>query len=85
MKDSEFFSGQLQLLYYKYHKINPVHDGSYIYSPDLIKSEKATINPINKKDNKCFQYAVTVTLNHEEIGKHAERITKTKPFINKYK
>ena len=24
-------------------------------------------------------------LNHEEIGEHAERITKVKPFINKYK
>ena len=43
------------------------------------------MNPINKKDSKCFQYAVTVELNHEEIGKHAERVTKIKPFINKYK
>ena len=24
-------------------------------------------------------------LNHEEIGKHAEEITKIKPFMNKYK
>ena len=28
--------------------------------------------------------AITVALNHEEIGKHSERITKIKPFINKY-
>ena len=28
---------------------------------------------------------MTLALNHEEIGKHAERITKVKPFINKYK
>ena len=28
---------------------------------------------------------VTVALNHEEIGKKTERITKIKPFINKYK
>ena len=27
---------------------------------------------------------MTVGLNYEEIGKHAERITKIKPFINKY-
>ena len=46
--------------------------------------KKATINPINKKDNKSFQYAVTVALNHEEIRKHSERITKIKPFVNKY-
>ena len=48
------------------------------------KKNNTTINPVNKKDNKCFQYAVTVALNHEEIGKHSERITKIKPFINKY-
>ena len=29
-----------------------------------------------KKDKKCFQYAVTFALNHEERGKHSERITK---------
>ena len=27
------------------------------------------MNPISKKDNKCFQYAVTVALNYEEIKK----------------
>ena len=47
------------------------------------KQKKGTINSINKKDNKCFQYAVTVALNYEEIGKHPERITQIKPFINK--
>ena len=34
-----------------------------------MKNKKAAINPINKEDNKCCQYAVTVTLNHEEIKK----------------
>ena len=29
-------------------------------TPDWIKNIKAIISPINKKDNKCFQYAVTV-------------------------
>ena len=73
------------LLYYKCHKINLNHDGSYIDSPDWIKNKNATMNPINKKDNKCFQYAVTVALNHEEIKKDPQRITKIKPFINKCK
>ena len=50
----------------------------------LEKNEKATINPINKKDNKSFQYAVTVALYREEIGKHSGRITKIKSFISKY-
>ena len=38
--------------------------------------KKATINPGNNKDNKCFQYAVTVALNHKEIKKDPQRITK---------
>ena len=50
----------------------------------IINAIKATINPINKKDNKCFQYAITVGLDCKEIGKHPERTTKTKSFINKY-
>ena len=62
-------------MYYKCHKINPNRGGSYIDSPDCIKNKK-TINPINKNDNKYFQHAVTVTLNHEQIQKHPERITK---------
>ena len=32
----------------------------------------ATINPINEKYHKYFQYAVTVTLSHEKIGEHPE-------------
>ena len=48
------------------------------------KNKKAKINPINKDNNKCFQYAVTVGLNHEEIKKDPQGITKCKPFINKY-
>ena len=39
---------------------------------------------INVINNKCFQYAITVALNYEEIGKHAGRITKIKTFINRY-
>ena len=31
-------------------------------SPDWIKNKKVTIISINKKDDKCFQYPVTVAL-----------------------
>ena len=31
-----------------------------------------------------FQYAVTVALNHEQIREHPEKISKIKPFIDKY-
>ena len=40
--------------------------------------------PLIKKDNKCFQYAITVTLDREEIKKDLQRLTKIKPFANKY-
>ena len=65
-------------------KINPNRGESYVDSPDWIKNKKTTINPINKKYNNCFQYAVTVMLNHEEIKRDLQRIIKIKPFINKY-
>ena len=84
MRGSEFVFNYVQLLYYKYHKINFSRGGSYIDSPYWIKIKNAAINLINKKDNKCFQYAVTVALNHEEIKKYPQRIIKIKPFINKY-
>ena len=38
------------------------------------KIKNATVNPINKKSNKCFQYAVTSALNHEEIKKDWEGV-----------
>ena len=45
----------------------------------MIKNKKATINPkIN--DNKWFQYAIKVVLNHENIVKDPQRLSKIKPF-----
>ena len=84
MKCGEFVFDYIHLLCFKCHKIYPGPGGSYINSPDSIKNKKAAINPINKKDNKCFQYVVTVTLHYEEIKEDLQIITKMKPFINKY-
>ena len=84
MKDTEFFFDFVHLLYYKYHKINPNQGGSYLKTLNWMKNKKATINRINKKDNICFYYTVTVALNCEETKKDPQRITKIKPFINKY-
>ena len=47
-------------------------------------NKQAAINHINKKDNKCFQCAVIVALNHKKIGKNSKRMTKIKPLINKF-
>ena len=84
MKRSEFVFDYIYLLYYKCQKMNPNRGGSYIDSPDWIKNKKPAINSINKKDNNCFQYAITAALNHEEMKKDPQRITKIKPFINKH-
>ena len=65
MKDTEFVFDYVQLFHYKCHKVYPNRGGSYIDSPDWTKNKKATTNPINKKDNKCFQYALTFALNYE--------------------
>ena len=48
-----------------------------------LDKKKATIN-LKHTDDKCFQYAVTVTLNYEEIKWNLERVSNIKPFINKY-
>ena len=83
MLGSEFFFDYVHLLYCKCHETNPNCGRSYISSPDWIKNKQVTINYISK-DNKCFQYAVTVALSYEEIKKDARRITKAKRFRNKY-
>ena len=36
-------------------------------SPDWIASKKATINPKNEKDNKCFQWSIIAGLNYNKI------------------
>ena len=73
IKGSEFVFDYVHLLYYKCHKINLNRGGSYINSTDWIKSKKATINPINKKDHKYFQCAITVALNHKELKKEPQK------------
>ena len=66
------------------HNIKLKRGSSYIDSPKSIENKKATINPKNTKDNKCLQYAITVALHHQEIGKDPQRLSKIKPFINNY-
>ena len=80
MKGSEFVFDNVDSLYYKLHKISLNRGGSYIDSPKWLKNKKATINRKNN-DDKCFQYDLTVALNHEQIKKEPQRITKIKPFI----
>ena len=59
-------------------------DESYIEPHEWLKNKKATINPKNKNDVNCFQYAITVALNHQNIGRDPQKISKIKRFINQY-
>ena len=53
-------------MYYDLNKTSLSRGRSYIHSPEWLKDKKATLNPKNN-DGKCFQYAITVALNHEKI------------------
>lgn len=48
------------------------------------KTKATIIKPINKEDNKYFQYVVTITLNHRKNEKNPEKISKIKRFIHKH-
>ena len=81
MRGSEFVYDSVDVLYYNLNKVSLSRGGSYIDSPKWLKNKKATINPKNE-DDKCFHYALTVALNHEQIKNNPERISKIKPFID---
>ena len=66
-RGSEFTHESLVLLNYYFQKIDIKRAESYIKSPDWLVNKRATINPKNKKDNKCFQYAITIALNYNKI------------------
>ena len=83
MRGSEFEFDGVNFLYYDFNKTSINRGGSYIDSPKWLKDRKSTINPKNN-DEKCFQYAVTLTLNLDKIIKDPQRVSKIKPFIEKY-
>ena len=81
---SEFIFDSVNSLHYHLQKTSLKRTGSsYIDSPEWLKNKKATINPKNYDDN-CFQYALTVALNYQNIKKDPQRILKIKSFINQY-
>ena len=53
-------------MHYDLNKISLSGSGSYIDSPEWLKTKPPTIKPKNNHD-KCFQYALTVALNYEQI------------------
>ena len=83
MRGSEFEFDGVNFLYYDFNKTSINRGGSYTDSPKWLKDKKSTINPKNN-DDRCFQYAVTLALNLDKIKKDPQRVSKIKPFIEKY-
>ena len=81
---SNFIFENVDLLHYYFHKIDVQRGESYIESPEWIKNKKATINPKNINDDNCFQYSVSVALDHKNIGRDPQRISKIKPFVSQH-
>ena len=78
-KGSQFTHENVVLLYYFFQKIDIRRAGSYIKSPEWLVHKNATINPKNEKDNKCFQYVITIALNYNKIEKkYLQKIEKIK-------
>ena len=71
MRGSDFEFDGINFLYYDF-KTSIYRGGTYIDSPKWLKDKKSTINPKNN-DDKCFQYAVTLALNLDNIEKKSSK------------
>ena len=83
MRGLDFEFDGVNFLYYDFNEISLNRGGSYKDSPKWLKDKKSTIN-IKNNDDKCFQYAATLTLNLDKIKRDPQRISKIKPFIDQY-
>ena len=63
---SNFVFESVNLLSYHIHKTTLKRGKLYIKSPEWVLNKRATINPKNK-GNKCFQYSITVAMNHKTL------------------
>ena len=81
MRGSDLEFDGVNLLYYNFNKISLNRGGSCIEPAKWTKDKKSIINAKNN-DHKCFQYAVTLALNHDKINRNPQRISKIRPFID---
>ena len=81
LSGSEFVFDAVNVLYYDLNKISLNRGGSYINSPEWIKNKNTATNP-NNNDDKCFQYALTIVLNYQNIKKSPKN--NKKPFLDRY-
>ena len=80
---SNFVFESVDLLSYHIHRTSLRRGKSYVKSSEWLINKRATINPKNK-DHKCFQYSITVALDHQKIESYPERISNFVPFIDQY-
>ena len=74
MKIGEFVFDSVDVFCYNLDKISLNRGESDIDSPERLKNKKSTIN-YEHNDDKAFQYAVAVGLNHKNTAKDLQRIS----------
>ena len=80
LKNIDLASEGIESITYNFTEI--IKMNTFVESPEWLKNKKCTINPQNN-DNKCFQYAVTPALYHQQImGSKFFRVSKIKPYVN---
>ena len=81
---NNFVFESVDLLSYHIHKTSLKRGKSYMKSPEWVVNKTETINPKTLRDNKRFQYSITVALHHQDIDNHPERITNIGHHIGLY-
>lgn len=65
------------------NKFNPLRGRSYIKSPAFLTGKRAIINVENKKDNKCFMWAI-LAAKFGKTDNHPERTSAYKNYLNEF-
>ena len=63
--------------------MNKINENTYVETPSCIRFKKTVLNP-KSNGNKSFQYSITLSIYHKDIGNNFTRITKMKPYIDNF-
>ena len=58
-------------------------ESDFVKTPECIRSKRAILYPQNN-DNKSFQYSITLSLYHEQIGKNHSRVSNISPYTENF-
>ena len=84
LRGSNFVFDGIDLTYVQFIRLKLKRGGSYIPTTPWIHDKKAVINPQNTKNDCCLAHSIIISIHSDEIGKNAYRISKLKPFIDRY-